>query len=129
MNSVRSHVVFQFVVALLALVLVGKGVVHSLATTLAKPISEQKAEETLADVVIWMDGVFALADLQPFEESGEDTESEGEELSDWEDAMYVSTAHFGTAHELVLLNRVLRISDCFGYPGVSEICTPPPERS
>ncbi|MBI1267942.1 MAG: hypothetical protein GC193_10990 [Cryomorphaceae bacterium] len=129
MNSVRSLVVFQLMFALLALVLLGKGLVHTLATTMAKPISELSSGETIADVVIWMDGVFALADLQPFEEMGEDSESQNEEISDWEDTLFVFAVHFGFDCELDQLDRVSRASDRCSFLGVASVCTPPPEQT
>lgn len=85
MNAKRYRYVFQLVLVVLAFVIIGKGLVHSLATTLAKPVSERLLEEDIANIVLWMDGVFELAEVQPFEESGEDSESEKEVQMDWED--------------------------------------------
>jgi hypothetical protein len=98
MNAKRYRYVFQLVLVVLAFVIIGKGLVHSLATTIAKPESDRLMEEDIAEIVLWMDGVFELAEVQPFEENGEDSESEKEVQMDWEDEFYsIGSMHIVTA--------------------------------
>ncbi len=129
MNAKRYRYVFQLVLVVLAFVIIGKGLVHSLATTIAKPVSERLMEEDIADIVLWMDGVFELAEVQPFEENGEDSESEKEVQMDWEDEFYsIGSLHIVTS---IFGSGLLHNHSAWNIKSRSllEASTPPPERA